>query len=73
MIQNPVTVPQAAAKLGISRGRVLQLIWRGKLPAQKLGPDWIIEQADIDKALPRPPRGRTKKSCPLPELLEEIG
>jgi len=51
---------QAAKALGVSPRRVLALIKSGRLPAQKLGRDWIINSKDLAKVSSRPP-GRPKK------------
>ena len=42
-----LTTMDAARALGISRGRVLQLIAAGRLPAQRLGRDWVIRASDL--------------------------
>lgn len=44
-----LTTTQAAVRLGVSRMRVVQLIGEGKLPAQKLGRDWMIRPKDLGK------------------------
>jgi excisionase family DNA binding protein len=57
-----LTVPQAAAKLGVHRTRVNALIRAGRLPAQKMGRDYLIKPADLAKVKDRKPgRPRTKK------------
>ena len=55
-----MTVKQAAGELGISVPRVHQLIQEERLPAEKLGRDWIIESSDLKKVKDRP-TGRPKK------------
>lgn len=40
---------EAAEKLNISLRRVQQMITSGTLPAQKVGRDYIILEADLDK------------------------
>lgn len=37
----------AAERLGISPRRVAALITAGRLPAQKVGRDWVIDAADL--------------------------
>jgi excisionase family DNA binding protein len=54
-----INTAQAAARLGISRRRVLALITSGRLPAQKVGRDWLINPKDLDKVKERKP-GRPK-------------
>jgi excisionase family DNA binding protein len=53
-----MTVPEAAALLGISRQRVLKLLRDGRIPrARKRGRDWLIpEGAKIEPPAPRPSR-----------------
>jgi excisionase family DNA binding protein len=55
-----LTVKQAAGELGVSVPRVHQLIQEERLPAEKLGRDWIIESSDLEKVKDRP-TGRPKK------------
>lgn len=55
-----LTVKQAASELGISVPRVHQLIQEERLPAEKLGRDWIIESSDLEKVKIRP-TGRPPK------------
>jgi len=55
-----LTVKQAAGELGISIPRVHQLIQEERLPAEKLGRDWIIESNDLEKVKDRP-TGRPSK------------
>ncbi len=52
---------QAGKKLGISRIRVRQLINKGRLPAEKVGRDWVIKEKDLKKVMNRKP-GRPKKN-----------
>ena len=57
-----LTVKQAASELGVSVPRVHQLIQEERLPAEKLGRDWIIESGDLEKVKDRP-TGRPKKDA----------
>ena len=50
----PITTAEAAKRLGISAIRVRQLIASGRLPAVKLGRDWLIQVADLDLVQHRP-------------------
>jgi excisionase family DNA binding protein len=43
-----ITNKEVASRLGISKQRVWQLIQSGKVPAQKVGRDWIIDEKDLD-------------------------
>lgn len=57
-----MTTEQAADRLELSERRVRALIKAGILTAQKIGRDWVIDEASIEdvKAKSRP-RGRPKK------------
>jgi len=50
----------AAKALGVTPRRVLALIQSGRLPARKLGRDWIISDRDLKKVMVRKP-GRPPK------------
>jgi excisionase family DNA binding protein len=56
-----MTVKQAAHELGVSVPRVHQLIQEQRLPAEKLGRDWIIESGDLEKVKNRPTGRPAKK------------
>ena len=56
-----LTTKQAGKILGISLLRVRQLISKGRLPAIKLGRDWIISKDDLSKVANRK-AGRPKKN-----------
>jgi len=55
---------EAAAHLGLSIPRIKQLIRAGRLPAEKVGRDWVINLGDLERfaAQPRRPGGRAKPS-----------
>lgn len=42
-----ISVPEAAHRLGVTRARVQQRIKDGSLPAQKVGREWAIDEADL--------------------------
>jgi len=49
---------QLAARWGVTRGRIHQLITDGRLPAEKVGRDWLIPNLPerkevVDFTLPR--------------------
>lgn len=58
-VKNLTTV-EVAEILGISRVRVFQLIRSEKLPAEKIGRDWLIKEKDLDlvkvRKAGRPPK-----------------
>lgn len=56
-----VTVSNAAIELGVTRARVHALIRDGRLPAEKLGTQYVIKPKDLDKVRDRKPgRPRAK-------------
>lgn len=52
----PVGVSEAAKRLGVSRQRVLQMIVDKRLPAERVGQSWSINESDIARR--RVPVGR---------------
>ena len=60
MLMKIFTTKQAAKALRVNDSRVRQLILSGRLPAIKIGRDWIIQKKDLKKVENRKP-GRPKK------------
>ncbi len=58
-----LTTAQAADILQVSRSRILKLIDAKRLPAEKIGRDWLIRLEDLELVKVRRP-GRPRK---LPE------
>jgi excisionase family DNA binding protein len=56
-----LTAKQAAEKLNVNDSRVRQLINSGKLPAEKYGNLWLIDEKDLKLVKDRKPTGRPKK------------
>jgi excisionase family DNA binding protein len=60
-----LTVQDVAKRLGISVPRVHQLIREKRLPAQKLGSQYVIQESDLqfvkDRPTGRPPKQQPKK------------
>ena len=56
-----LSTPEAAAALGVTVARVQQLIWSGRLPAQKVGRDYVIQEGDLEAVKERP-TGRPAKA-----------
>jgi excisionase family DNA binding protein len=54
-----ITTAQAAERLGVSVRRVQALIKAARLPADKLGRDWLIEEKHLKLVAERKP-GRPK-------------
>lgn len=50
-----LTTTQAATILQVSRSRILKLIEAGRLPAEKLGRDWLIRLEDLELVKVRRP------------------
>jgi len=44
-----ISVPEAAARLGVVAQRVRQRIQDGSLPAERVGGQWIIDEKDLDR------------------------
>ena len=57
-----LSTSEAAVKLGVTVGRVQQLIWDGLLPAQKVGRDYVIKEDDLKLVENRPKVGRPPKA-----------
>lgn len=57
-----LTTSQAAQKLGVSAGRVRQMVVDGRLPVVRLGRDNLIRAADLalvkDRKTGRPPKNK---------------
>jgi excisionase family DNA binding protein len=62
----PITTIQAAKTLGVTKARVLALIWEGRLPAAKFGNQYMIDPADLakvkDRPTGRPPKAKGEKA-----------
>ena len=55
MLENFMTVKDAAAFLGLSTGRIRQLCIKGEIPkAQKVGNTWVIPRASVEAYEPGP-------------------
>lgn len=48
-----MTTVDAAARLGVTRARVVQMIEEGKLKAIKEGRDWRVDEASVEAELRR--------------------
>lgn len=57
-----LSTSEVADRLGVTIGRVQQLIWDGLLPAQKVGRDYVINEDDLKLVKDRPKVGRPPKS-----------
>ena len=57
---NLLTTKEVAARLGVTIQRVQALIQDGRLPASKLGRDYVIKEQDLKLVADRKP-GRPRK------------
>ena len=55
-----LSIPEAAAQLGVSRIRVWQWVHDQRLPAVRFGKYWFIDPADLATVVPQK-RGRPRK------------
>ena len=79
---NLLSAKEAADKLGVDSSRIRQFILEGRLPAQKIGNSYVINEADLALVADRKP-GRPKKVQPpvtqiqfyetVERLLSEVG
>ncbi len=53
LIQRDMTIPQLARELGVSRVAVWQKVKSGKIPAHKIGAQYVIRAQDANVALGR--------------------
>lgn len=60
IVMNYLTTKETAEKLGVSTGRVRQMVLAGQLQAEKFGRDLMIKEADIETVSDRK-TGRPKK------------
>ena len=60
MSHNPLSVSEAAKALGVTPGRIRQMILAGRLKATKVGSFWIIQPEDLEAVRYRRP-GRPRK------------
>lgn len=56
-----LTTAEAAERLGMTDSGVRRLILTGRLPARKIGRDWIIKPADL-RTVKKSNAGRPRKT-----------
>lgn len=66
-----LTTQQAADRLGLTVRRVQALIRDSRLPAQRVGRDWLIRAGDLDAFRKQPrkpgyPKGRPRSKAGVP-------
>lgn len=63
MRQTLITVAEAAEIVGVTPARVRQLIREGRLPAESVGPIWLLRRGQVTTFARKPrPNGRPKQS-----------
>jgi len=55
-----LTTKQAAERLGVTHGRVRQMIADGEIPSEKMGQSRLIREQDLRLVENRPGRGRPR-------------
>jgi excisionase family DNA binding protein len=69
-----ISTKEASEKLGVSVLRVQQLIWANRLPAKKIGRDFVIDENDLglvaDRPNGRPPK--TENGNDVPKSFAEV-
>ncbi len=62
VVKNWITTAEAAERLGVTPGRVRQMILNGQLPAEKMGRDLLIIEDNLklvaDRKVGRPPKSK---------------
>lgn len=79
-----ISTKEAAEKLGVSVLRVQQLIWAKRLPAKRIGRDYVIDETDLqlvkERKNGRPPKvengnqasGNEKKFKTIFDIVPEL-
>lgn len=70
-MENLISVNQTAEQLGISRVQVVRLIHAGKIPAQKVGRNYVIDKKELEDYLINKPVARAIKD--YGETLKRLG
>jgi len=60
----PITVAEAARRLGVTPRRVQDMIAAGKLPATRFGAAWQIDPRDLDRPVVRDRKGGRPRTKP---------
>lgn len=58
-----LSVPEAAAKSGLSEQRLRALVSSGRLPAVRVGRQWVVDEAALARHEPRMGRPLSERSC----------
>lgn len=66
-MEDYVLIPVAAKELGVSRQTLWRYVTHDRLPAEKVGRDYVIRREDLDEfKANRKPAGRPRKPSPPP-------
>jgi excisionase family DNA binding protein len=71
MIEGYLTTRETAEKLGVSEGRVRQLIAENRLPTTKIGNSNLIKESDLELVRERKRTGRPPKVKDFPKSKKE--
>lgn len=61
-----LTVPEVAALKGVTRTAVMYAIQDGRVPAVRVGRNWVVTRADAEAYAPRPYRRKSRTSRRVP-------
>jgi len=70
-MEDLISVNQVASQLGVSRVQVVRLIQGGKVPARKVGRNYVVSQKELDDYLINRPVARAIKE--YGETLKRLG
>jgi hypothetical protein len=54
----PLSIPDLAKRLNVNESRARYLVQSGRIPGQRVGGRWVVEEADAAKYQPGAPAGR---------------
>jgi excisionase family DNA binding protein len=72
-VERFLTSKEAAERLGVTAGRIRQMVVDGQLPAEKFGRDLVIKESDLSLVADRKP-GRPPKAeaaSPKPQAVKK--
>ncbi len=49
LLEEYVTLPEAAQEIGITPGRLRQMLRAGELEGEKVGPVWVIPRSEVER------------------------
>ena len=63
-----LTIAEVATAIGVTRGRVYQLLKDQKMRGEKIGTVWLVPETEISKFRDPPKVGRPRSCCPSPRF-----